>query len=79
MAADIRVMLHAQMRHYNGGSEETSLPFVVGATSGDYLERLAIPQHEYMGLIIDGILTNDRTLVLSPGSLLELVPAISGG
>lgn len=79
MAAPVRVMLHAHLRHYNHGSEETTLPFAPGATVADYLERLAIPRHEYMGVVVDGTLTGDTSIVLAPGAVLELMPAISGG
>ncbi len=72
-------MLHAHLRHYNQGSEETSLPFAPGATVADYLAQLSIPGHEYMGVVIDGTLTSDTTQVLEPGARLELVPAMSGG
>ena len=75
----IEVLLHAQLRYYNGGSEETSLPHTPGATVAEYLEQLAIPDHEYMGLIIDGTLTTKTTAVLAPGTVLELMPAMSGG
>ena len=75
----VRILLHAHLRHHNGGEEETSLPFMPGASVGDYLAQLAIPEHEFMGLVLDGRLTGDRSLVPEPGSVLELVPAMSGG
>jgi molybdopterin converting factor small subunit len=75
----IQVLLHAQLRYYNGGSEETTLPFVSGATVTDYVEQLAIPGYEWMGVIIDGTLSNDLSTVLERGTVLELIPAVSGG
>ena len=77
--AVIKVRLPAQLRHYNDGSEETTLPHSAGATIADYIEKLDIPGHEYMGVFIDGTLTGDHSLVLEPGAELELVPAMSGG
>ena len=79
MSETITVLLHAHLRHYNQGSEETTLPFVDGATVAEYLDRLAIPGHEYMGVIVDGTLTGDKSIELPAGATLELVPAISGG
>jgi len=79
MPDTIRVLLHAQLRHYNGGREETMLPYTPGATVGDYLDRLGIPGHEVAGVVIDGRLSGDRTIVLERESVLELIPAISGG
>jgi len=75
----IRVLLHAHLRHYNQGDDQTTLPYSPGATVADYLGRLAIPGHEYMGVVVNGTLTGDTSIVLAPGSVLELVPAISGG
>ncbi len=75
----VRVLLHAQLRHYNDGCEETTLPYTLGATVGDYLDQLGIPGHEYAGVVIDGRLNGDRTIVLEPEAVLELLPAISGG
>ena len=56
----VRVMLHAHLRHYNGGDEESQVAFVPGATLGDYVARIvaqhAIPAHEYHGYVLDGTL-----------------------
>lgn len=79
MPQQIVVILHAHLRHYNNGNEQTTLPFVTGATVADYLEVLAIPGHEYMGVVVNGTLTGDTTIVLEPGDELGLVPAMSGG
>jgi hypothetical protein len=79
MPETIKVLLHAQLRYYNGGREETTLPYTPGATVGDYLDQLDIPGHEHAGVIIDGRLSGDRTIVVGSGAVLELVPAISGG
>ncbi len=79
----MRVLLHAQLRHYNEGNEESSVPFVPGATLGDYVqcitEQHSIPAHEFHGYVLDGKLTSDTSLIPSPGSTVELVPALSGG
>ncbi len=79
----IRVLLNAQLRYYNGGDEESNVPFVPGATVGDYVARVveqhSIPTHEYYGYVLDGTMTGDESLVPGPGSTLELVPALSGG
>ncbi len=75
----LRVLLHAQLRHYNGGSEETTLPFSRGATVAHYLTLLGIPGHEFAGVVLDGTLTGDTSLVPAEDSVLELMPAMSGG
>lgn len=75
----VHFLLPAQIRRYNGGVEEASLPWVQGATVADYVARLAIPAHEFMGVVLDGTLTGDLARVPGPGSRLELVPALSGG
>jgi hypothetical protein len=75
----VQVVLHAQLRYYNDGEEETTLPFAVGSTIADYIARLPIPQHEFMGVVLDGTLTGDLTLVPVAGARIELVPAMSGG
>jgi len=78
-ADTITVLLHAHLRHYNGGEEELRLPHQEGSTVQAYLDSLAIPQHEYMGVVLDGTLTGDLSLVPAAGAVLELVPAMSGG
>jgi hypothetical protein len=75
----IQVVLHAHLRYYNDGDEETSLPFVEGASVADYVAQLSIPDHEFMGVVLDGTLTGDLGLVPGAGARLELVPAMSGG
>ncbi len=75
----LRILLHAHLRHYNEGREETSLPFRAGATVAEYLAVLDIPGHEFAGVVLDGELTGDVTLVPQRDSVLELVPAMSGG
>ncbi len=77
--ATLRILLHAHLRHYNEGREETSLPFRDGATVAEYLATLAIPGHEFAGVVLDGELTGDTAQVPGPDSVLELVPAMSGG
>lgn len=75
----MRVLLHAHLRYHNDGAVETSVPFRAGATVGDYLAVLAIPEHEFYGVVLDGTLSGDRSLVPMEGSTLELVPAIGSG
>lgn len=75
----LRVLLHAHLRLHNDGEVETSVPFLVGATVGDYLAVLGIPEHEFYGVVLDGTLSGDRGLVPREGSTLELVPAIGSG
>jgi hypothetical protein len=77
--ATITVMLHAHLRHYNGGREELRLPHREGATVADYIEGLAIPGHEYMGVVLNGVLTDRLDRVPGPGAVVELVPAVTGG
>lgn len=75
----VRVVLHAHLRLHNGGEEELSLPHRSGATIEDYLSQLTIPPHEFMGVVLNGELSGDLTRVPGPGSILELIPAMSGG
>ncbi len=75
----LRILLHAQLRHYNDGKDETALPFKPGAPIAHYLEQLNIPGHEFAGVVLDGVLTGDTSLVPGPDSVLELMPAMSGG
>ena len=75
----LRVLLHAHLRLHNDGETETSVPFRPGATVSDYLVVLAIPEHEFYGVVLDGTLSGDRSLVPQEGSTLELVPAIGSG
>jgi molybdopterin converting factor small subunit len=77
--ATITVMLHAHLRHHNGGREELRLPHRPGATVADYIASLAIPGHEYMGVVLDGELTDRLDQVPAPGAVVELVPAVTGG
>ena len=77
--AVVQVVLHAQLRYYNDGQEELTLPFVDGSTIADYVGRLPIPDHEFMGVVLDGTLTGDLDLVPAAGARIELVPAMSGG
>ncbi len=56
-----------------------TLPFEAGATIAHYLELLNIPGHEFAGVILDGTLTGDTSLVPERHSVLELMPAMSGG
>ena len=79
MPEQVRVLLPAHLRHYNDGDEELALPWVEGATLAHYLEVLGIPEHEFMGIVLDGELSADRTRVPDSGSTIELVPAMSGG
>lgn len=79
MSELIQVVLHAQLRYYNDGDENTTLPFVAGSSIADYIAQLTIPEHEFMGVVLDGTLTGDLTLVPTAGARIELVPAISGG
>lgn len=76
---NIKIMLHAHLRHHNGGREALSLPYCAGATIAEYLTQLAVPEHEFMGVVLDGELSGDRGRVPGPGSVLELIPAMSGG
>ncbi len=78
-AATITVMLHAHLRHYNGGVEALTVDHLPGTAVQGYLDRLAIPRHEYMGVVLDGELTGDLSRVPGPGAVLELIPAMSGG
>ena len=75
----VRVVLHAHLRYYNDGDEELSLPFVQGSSIADYVAGLEIPEHEFMGVVLDGTLTGDLELVPAAGARIELVPAMSGG
>lgn len=77
--ATLRILLHAHLRHYNDGREETSLPFRAGATVAEYLATLDIPGHEFAGVVLDGELTGDTSRIPRVDSVLELVPAMSGG
>ena len=77
--AVIQILLHAQLRYYNGGDERLVLPWRDGATIRDYIDPLQIPGHEWMGTVLDGELSSDLDRVPGPGSTLELVPAMSGG
>lgn len=79
MPATVRVMLHAHLRHHNGGAEELILPHRPGATIEAYLAQLTVPAHEFMGVVLDGELSGDLTRVPGPGSTVELIPAMSGG
>jgi len=75
----IRVVLHAHLRHHNGGAEELTLAHRAGATIESYLAQLTVPRHEFMGVVLDGELSGDLSRVPGPGSTLELIPAMSGG
>lgn len=75
----VRVVLHAHLRHHNGGREELILPHREGATIEAYLAQLSVPSHEFMGVVLDGELSGDLTRVPGRGSTLELIPAMSGG
>ena len=77
--ASVQVVLHAQLRYYNDGEEEMTLPHVAGSSIADYVGQLPIPEHEFMGVVLDGTLTGDLTLVPAAGARIELVPAMSGG
>ena len=78
-AATISVILHAHLRHHNGGEERLTMPHRPGATVADYVAQLAIPSHEFMGVVLDGELTSELDRVPRPGATLELVPAVTGG
>ncbi len=73
------MLLPAQLRYHNGGEEELRVPYRQGAPLSDYLALLGIPEHEFMGIVLDGELSADRTRVPGPGSTIELVPSMSGG
>ncbi len=75
----VELVLHAQLRYYNDGEEELTLPFVEGSSIADYIARLPIPEHEFMGVVLDGTLTGDLEQVPGAGARIELVPAMSGG
>ncbi len=75
----LRVLLHAHLRFHNDGEVESSVRYRPGATIAEYLAELAIPEHEFYGVVLDGILSGDRSLVPQEGSTLELLPAIASG
>ena len=75
----VHVVLHAQLRHYNGGAEAVGWPWRADWTIRDYIDALQIPGHEWMGVVLDGEMSGDVSRVPGPGSTLELVPAMSGG
>jgi hypothetical protein len=77
--ATITVVLHAHLRHHNKGVERLVVPHRPGATVADYVEALAIPGHEFMGVVLDGELMTALDRVPGPGATLELVPAVTGG
>jgi hypothetical protein len=79
MPEQLRVLLPAQLRYYNGGVDETQVRFCQGATLAHYLAVLDIPGHEFMGIVLDGVLSCDLTRVPGPNSVIELVPSMSGG
>ena len=79
MPEGLRVLLPAQLRYYNGGEDELRMPYQPGAALAEYLAMLDIPEHEFMGVVLDGELSADRTRVPGPDSTIELVPSMSGG
>ena len=79
MSETIKILLRAHLRYNNGGREEIDLPFRAGATIADYLKQLPVPTHEFMGVALDGELSGDLTRIPAAGSVLELIPAMSGG
>jgi sulfur carrier protein ThiS len=77
--ATITVVLHAHLRHHNGGEERLTVPHRPEATVADYVAALAIPGHEFMGVVLDGELMTALDGVPEQGATLELVPAVTGG
>ena len=78
-AAAVKLLLRAHLRLHNSGQEELLLPHVQGASIAHYLAQTTVPAHEFMGVVLDGVLSGDLTRVPGPGSVVELVPAMSGG
>jgi len=79
VSATITMVLHAHLRHHNGGQERLELPHREGATVADYVAAAAIPGHEFMGVVLDGELMTRLDRVPEPGATVELVPAVTGG
>ena len=77
--ASVRIVLHAHLRHHNQGQEQLTLPHCPGASIADYLAQLTVPPHEFMGVVLDGELSGDLSRVPAVGSVVELIPAMSGG
>ncbi len=78
-AAPITLVLHAHLSRYAADRSRVELPHREGAGVADYARELGIPPHEYYAVIRGGSLSKDLASALSPGELVELLPAISGG
>ncbi|MDQ7826720.1 MAG: MoaD/ThiS family protein [Candidatus Eremiobacteraeota bacterium] len=73
----ITLILNGHLRHFRGKREEV-VELSGGESLGEVLERLAIPHGDVMALVIDGK-RFDYAHVPQEGSVVEVIPSISGG
>ncbi len=73
----ITLILNGHLRHFRGNKEEV-VELSGGESLGRILESLDIPPGDVMAFFIDGKNYN-KDHVPHDGSIVEVIPAISGG
>jgi len=77
--AVVVLVLHAHLGRYAGGAARLALPYEPGLSIGEYARRAGIPPHEFYAVVRRGALSKDLDAVPTPGEVVELLPAMSGG
>ena len=75
----VTLVLHAHLSRYADDRTHVELPHRAGATIADYVQSLAIPEHEFYAGVRRGVVTRDFRQVPEPGDVIELLPMLSGG